>query len=212
MLQNDLPVPPVFREGDSERSDAVHDGTTDLELCDLTVKGVSHQALTRQFHTKHLRPCTVSAVVTAPSSPQRAAEMLRRHCASLRAAPAVTDFQGFAILRGGRMAAAPRSAMASGTCACRGPRSLPGNGLPAKREGGRDAGDLLIGRDLVEQLWHHGRIANVATGNPHRPDLQCFLINPKMDLAPDTAFRTAMLARSSGKPSPVLFLDPPSPL
>ena len=60
---------------------------------------------------------------------------------------------------------------------------------------GSDAGDRLIGRDLVEQLRQQGRIPNVAAGDLNRPDLQRFLINPKVDLAPHAAFGTGMLAR-----------------
>ncbi|KAA8603155.1 hypothetical protein AL036_22595, partial [Salipiger aestuarii] len=51
-----------------------------------------------------------------------------------------------------------------------------------------DAADLLIGRDLVEQLRQHGRIADVAAGELDGPDFQCFLVDPEMNLAPDTAF------------------------
>jgi hypothetical protein len=72
---------------------------------------------------------------------------------------------------------------------------------------GGDACDLLIGRDLAEQLRQHGRIAYVAAGDLDRPDLQRLLIDPDVDLAPDAALGTAMLARV-----PLAFsldLDPP---
>ncbi len=59
---------------------------------------------------------------------------------------------------------------------------------------GSDAGDLLVGRDLVKQLRQHGRIPDVAAGDLDSPDLKRFLINPKMDLAPDAALCTAVLA------------------
>ena len=57
-----------------------------------------------------------------------------------------------------------------------------------------DAGNLLIRRDLVEQLGQHGRIAHITGGEFGGPDLPCFLVNTDMDLAPDTALRAAMLA------------------
>ena len=57
-----------------------------------------------------------------------------------------------------------------------------------------DAGDLLIGRDLVEQLGQHGRIAHVAGCELDSPDFQGFLINSNVDLAPYTAFGAAVLA------------------
>jgi hypothetical protein len=59
---------------------------------------------------------------------------------------------------------------------------------------GGDAGDLLIGRDLVEQFGQHGRVADVAGGELGRPDFQCFLVDPDVDLAPDAPFGAAMLA------------------
>ena len=74
---------------------------------------------------------------------------------------------------------------------------------------GSNAPDLLIGGDLVEQFGQHRRIAHVAGGELGRTDLQCLLVNSDVDLAPYTAFRAAMFARSSGKQSPGLFSDPP---
>jgi len=68
-----------------------------------------------------------------------------------------------------------------------------------------DAGDLLIGWDVVEQFGQHGRVAHVAGGEFRRPDLQGLLINSDVDLAPDAALRAAMLA---GVPFPfALDLD-----
>jgi len=72
-----------------------------------------------------------------------------------------------------------------------------------------DAGDLLIGRDLVEQFGQDGRVTDIAGGELGCADFQCLLINSDVDLAPDAAFGTAVLARSSGKQSPGLFSDPP---
>ena len=60
---------------------------------------------------------------------------------------------------------------------------------------GGDAGDLLIGRDLVGQLWQHGCITDIAGGELGRPDFQRLLVNPNVDLAPDAPFGPAMLAR-----------------
>lgn len=55
-----------------------------------------------------------------------------------------------------------------------------------------DARDLLVGRDLVEQ---DRRVADVAaSGDLDSPNLQRFLVNPKVDLAPNTPFGTTMLA------------------
>ena len=70
---------------------------------------------------------------------------------------------------------------------------------------GGHAADLLIGRDLVEKFGQHGRVADIAGGELRSPDLQCLLIDPDVDLAPDAALRAAVLA---GVPLPfALDLD-----
>ncbi len=43
-------------------------------------------------------------------------------------------------------------------------------------------------------LWLRGRIPNVAAGHLDGPDFQCLFINPEVDLPPDAAFCTAVLA------------------
>lgn len=63
-----------FSEGYSERGEAVQDGDTDLELGDLTVEVPSGQTLAQQFHTMYLGFDAASAVIAAPSSPDRPAE------------------------------------------------------------------------------------------------------------------------------------------
>ena len=93
------------------------------------------------------------------------------------------------------IAAAPRAAMASWHVA-RVEGSVSG-----------DAGDLLIGRDLVWQIGQDGRVAHVAGGEFGGPDFQRLLVNSYVYLAPYTAFGTAMLA---GVPLPFTHdLDPP---
>jgi hypothetical protein len=62
---------------------------------------------------------------------------------------------------------------------------------------GGDSGDLVVRRDLTEELGQHRGIADVAVGELCRPDLQCFLVDPDVDLAPDAAFGAAMLACSA---------------
>jgi hypothetical protein len=47
---------------------------------------------------------------------------------------------------------------------------------------------------LVEQFRQHGRITDVAGGDLYRANLQRFLINPDMYLAPNTSLGAAMLA------------------
>ena len=61
---------------------------------------------------------------------------------------------------------------------------------------GGDAGDLLIGRDLVQKFRQHGGITHVADGELRGPDLQGLLVSSDVNLAPDAALRAAMLAGS----------------
>lgn len=71
---------------------------------------------------------------------------------------------------------------------------------------GGDAGDLLIRRDLVEQLGQHGRVAHITGGELRCPDFQRLLVNSDVDLAPDAALRATVLA---GVPFTFAFdLDP----
>lgn len=57
-----------------------------------------------------------------------------------------------------------------------------------------DAADLLVRRDLTEQVGQNRCIADVAPGDLNSPDLQCFLVDPEVDLAPDATFWATMLA------------------
>ena len=52
---------------------------------------------------------------------------------------------------------------------------------------------VLIWWDLVEQFRQHGRITDVAGGDLYRANLQRFLINPDMYLAPNTSLGAVML-------------------
>ncbi len=63
-------------------------------------------------------------------------------------------------------AAAPRAAMA-------------GAGVV-----GRDPIDGLIGRDVVQQVKQHGRIADPASGDLDRPEFQRLCVDPEVNLAP----------------------------
>lgn len=59
---------------------------------------------------------------------------------------------------------------------------------------GRDAADLLVRRDLAEQIGQDRCVTDVAPDDLDSADLQCFLINPEMALAPDPPLGAAMLA------------------
>ena len=69
-----------------------------------------------------------------------------------------------------------------------------------------DAAYLLVRRELVEQIGQHRHIADVAPGDLDGPNLQRFLVEAEMDLAPDPPFPATMLA---GVPLAfALHLDP----
>jgi len=55
--------------------------------------------------------------------------------------------------------------------------------------------DLFVGRYLVEQLRQHRRIADMAPRYFNGPDLQCFLVDPHVDLASQASLRAAVLTR-----------------
>src|SRR5690606_29238412 len=67
-----------FRDGYSERGVAVQDGDADLEFGDLSVEVPCHEPLAQQLDTMHLCLDAASAVVSTPSSPERAAQVFRR--------------------------------------------------------------------------------------------------------------------------------------
>ena len=55
--------------------------------------------------------------------------------------------------------------------------------------------NVLIGRNLLQQIWQHGRITDVAGGDLDRPNLQCFFIDPYVYFALDPLLLATMLAR-----------------
>lgn len=114
---------------------------------------------------------------------------------SLRAmAPEVSGFQGFAFLRGGITAFAPRSApLVHVNMHCRAVDGIVAlSGVIGAVCG--DTANLLIGRDMAEQFGQHRCIADIASGELDCPNFQCFLVDPEVNLTPDAAFGAAMLA------------------
>ena len=87
-------------------------------------------------------------------------------------APAVSGFQGLAFLRGGSEPLMrhwfEHNGERGGATGGDGVVALAGVDCAV----GGDAGDLLFGRDLVEQLGRHGRVAHVAGGELCGPDFQ----------------------------------------
>ena len=59
-----------------------------------------------------------------------------------------------------------------------------------------DAAYRLVLRDLVEQIGQRRRIANVGPGDLDGPNLQRFLVDDEMDLAPGPPFGPPCLRAS----------------
>ena len=150
-----------------------------------------HEALTRQFRTVHFCLCSAPAVIATPSSPKRTAEVFRRP--QRRIARGRTCCDGL-----------PRLGVLAGQD--HGISTPSGDGIVARARVsgpvGSDSGDLLIGRDLAVQFGNHRGIAHVAAGDLDRSDLRRLFVGPEVDLPPDPAFWSAVLAPSSGKQSP----------
>ena len=131
----------------------------------------------------HLGFDAASAVVTAPSSPDRPAEAFR--CTQGFVAgdrPCAVRLPGLGILAGrddsgGTSGGDGIVALAGVKCAICG-----------------DTGDLLVGWDLVEKFGQHGRVTNIAARELGCADFQRLFVNSYVDLAPDATFGAAMLA------------------
>lgn len=131
----------------------------------------------------HLGFDAASAVVAAPSSPERTTEVFRcPQCFIARDRACRDRLPWLGVLAGRYDRIGPTF----------------GNGVMALSgvvgAVGCHTGDLLIGWDLGQEFGQHGRVADIAAGDLDRPNLQCFFIDPDVDLAPDAALRTAMLA------------------
>jgi hypothetical protein len=61
----------------AERGVDIQYGGADLEFGDLAIEVACHEALPQQLHAMHIRLGAASAVVSAPLSPDRAAEVFR---------------------------------------------------------------------------------------------------------------------------------------
>ena len=54
--------------------------------------------------------------------------------------------------------------------------------------------DLFAHRDLARKVGQDRCFADVALGDPDRPNLQCLRVDPEVDLAPAASFGAAMFA------------------
>jgi len=131
----------------------------------------------------HLRLDAAPAVVSAPSSPQGPAEVFG----------GPQDL----VSRGGTGGEGlPRLRVLAGRDHSVGAAIRDGIVALAGVVGavGGNRADLFANRDLAEQIGQNRCIANVAPGDLDGSDLQRFLVDPEVDLAPDAAFRATMLA------------------
>ena len=137
----------------------------------------------KKFNTVHLGLDAASSMVSAPDSPDRATEVFR-------------SLQSLISGHGTRSDGLPRLCVFAGWD--HGIRPAASDGVVAFAgiigTVCGDATDRLVCRDLVEQIGQHRRITDVAPGDLDSANLQCFFVNPKVDLAPDAPFRATMLA------------------
>ena len=114
----------------------------------------------------HLRLDAASAVIAAPSSPDGPPDALRfAQDLVARDSTGRVWLPGLGVLAG--------RYDRSGATGRNGVMALAG----VEGTVGGDAGDLLIGRDLVKQLGQHGRIAHITGRELGGPDLQCLLVS-----------------------------------
>lgn len=120
----------------------------------------------------HFRLCTASAVVAAPSSPERTSEVFRRP-------------QSLVARDGTYGGGLPRLGVLAGWNDC--VSTLFGDCIMALTgvvgAVGCDTGDHLIGMDLAQKFGQPARFTYVAAGDFDRPDLQRLFVDPEMDLA-----------------------------
>lgn len=136
------------------------------------------------IHTMHLGFDAASKVVSAPVSPNRAAQIPLRidrivegNCSGARRLPRLCIL----VWRDHRMGISGCSRLGAFTCVI---RPICGT-----------AADVLIRWDLVQEFGQHGSITDVAAGDFGWPNFQRFLIDAYEYLAPYAAFGTAMFVR-----------------
>jgi hypothetical protein len=152
----EVPVPGAdlshsFRDGYAERRIAVEYGDTYLDLGDLTIEFPRHEPLVQKCYTVH--PCldAASAVVSAPSSPKRPAQVFRRALGLVSRRGSCGD--GLPRLR---VLAGRDNGMGAAVC----------NGVVAFAcvvgTVGGDAADPLVRRDLTEKVPQGASLRSVS--------------------------------------------------
>ena len=144
-----------------------------LELSDLSVEVSGHEALAEEFDAVHLRLCAASSVIACQLSPERPSEIFAGpHCFVSRDSTRRGWLPELRILAWRD----DGSGTSSGNHIVTSARVI---GSVSS-----DRSNLLIGRDLVQQVGQHGGVADVACCDADRAYLQCFLVHTEMQLAP----------------------------
>ena len=152
-----------YRRSDryAKRRISVENDDADLDFCDLPVEVPRHERLAHQFQTMCLGFDAASTVVSAQASPQGTPQV------SLRT-------NRFVSCNSSGARRLPRLGILARWDHCIGVSC--GNGLVAFVRVVRpicgDAANILVGRDLVQEIGQHGSIPNVTAGDLDRPNLQ----------------------------------------
>jgi hypothetical protein len=152
--------------------EAVEDCSTDFELGCLTIKGCCHDALTKQLEAVHFRFDQAAAMITAPFLPDGASkpfDRTQRFIAGSRARAIFLPWSSVAADHNDRMSTA---------------RSYRGMALfGVVRAVPTNTADLLILRDLRQQIGEDRRIPNRIAGDFNSPDIKRLCVDPDMLLA-----------------------------
>jgi len=170
-----------FGDGYAKFGVAVHDVDADSDLRDLSPKVPRHKARSQKFNTVHLGLDAAATVVSIPVSSDCAAEVFRGLKPSFPATvTAVMVFPWLSISAGWDDGMRPGVR----------DRIMALAGIIG------DAAGSLACRDLAEQIGRDQCITDTVPRDLDNQDLQCFLVDSKMDLALEPPLGAAMFARA----------------
>ena len=152
--------------------ESIEDCGTDFELGYLTIEGARHDALTEQLEAVHFRFDEAAAMIAAPLLPDGASkpfERIERFIAGSRAGAILLPWSSVAADRNDRMSIA---------------RSYRGMALfGVVRAVPTGTADLVIFRDLCQQIGGDRGIANRVGGDFNSPDIKRFCVDPERRFA-----------------------------
>lgn len=166
--------------------EAVEDCRTGVELGCLTVEGACYDALTEQLEAVHFRFDETAAMITALFLPDGASKLFDRtkyFIADSRARAIFLPWSSVAADHNDRMSTA---------------RSYRGMALfGVVRAVPTDTADLLILRDLRQQIWEDRGISDRIGGDFNSPDIKRLCVDPDVHLAPLATIGGGLGARLS---------------